>query len=215
MDFDAFLALVPKIIQEKLPDDVSHQKMAPLERMEIMKNLNLEKANPRKAAVMMLFYPKDAKAHLVLIVRNTYPGVHSSQIAFPGGKVEDFDVSFEATALRETHEEVGILPSQITVVRAFSDVYIPPSNFMVFPYLGYSTEPLQFIPDPAEVAGIIELPLEDFLDDTIVVLKKMATSYNSSIDVPAFNIDEQIVWGATAMMMSELKDVLKKVISDQ
>ncbi|MGK4567571.1 hypothetical protein [Flavobacterium sp. 3HN19-14] len=65
MDFDAFLALVPKIIEAKLPDDVSHQKMAPLERMEIMKNLDLEKANPRKAAVMMLFYPKNKKAHLV------------------------------------------------------------------------------------------------------------------------------------------------------
>ncbi|MGK4567572.1 NUDIX hydrolase [Flavobacterium sp. 3HN19-14] len=129
--------------------------------------------------------------------------------------MELFDADFEQTALRETHEEVGILPSQITVVRAFSDVYIPPSNFLVFPYLGYSKEELQFIADPAEVAGIIELPLDDFLDDTIVVLKKMATSYNSSIDVPGFNIDEQIVWGATAMMMSELKDVLKKVIGGQ
>ncbi|MDI1255091.1 MAG: CoA pyrophosphatase [Flavobacterium sp.] len=214
MDFDAFLALVPKIILEKLPDAVSHQKMAPLERMEIMKNLDLEKANPRKAAVMMLCYPKNKKTHLVLILRNTYPGVHSSQIAFPGGKVEDFDENLEQTALRETHEEVGILPSQITVIRAFSDVYIPPSNFLVFPYMGYSTATLQFIPDPAEVAGIIELPLENFLDDGIVVLNKMATSYNSSIDVPAFNIDGQIVWGATAMMMSELKDVLKKVIGD-
>jgi 8-oxo-dGTP pyrophosphatase MutT (NUDIX family) len=212
MDFEAFLHIVPKIITENLPDELSHQKMAPLERMAIMKNLDIETIKPRKAAVMMLFYPKNKLAHLVLILRNTYPGVHSSQIAFPGGKYELYDDSLQHTALRETHEEIGILPEKIKIIRPFSEVYIPPSNFMVSPFLGYSEEELQFIPDPAEVAAIIELPIEDFLGDEIVVLKKMATSYTASIDVPAFEIDDQIVWGATAMMMSELKDVLKKVL---
>lgn len=212
MDFTEFLAAVPKIISEKLPDEVSHGKMAPLERMEIMRNLDLETVKPRKAGVMMLIYSKDGQAHLVLILRNTYPGVHSSQIAFPGGKYETFDASLMHTALRETHEEIGIAPEKIKVVRAFSEVYIPPSNFLVSPFLGYSEETLAFIPDPAEVAAVIELPLSDFLNDAIIVLKRMATSYTESIDVPAFEVNDKIVWGATAMMMSELKDVLKKVL---
>jgi len=212
MDFDAFLKFVPKIKQEILPAEIAHEKMAPLERMEIMKNLDLEAANPRNAAVMMLFYPKNKQAHLVLIVRNSYPGVHSSQIAFPGGKSELYDDSLEQTALRETFEEVGIPVEKITVVRAFSKVYIPPSNFMVFPFLGYSTEELNFIPDPAEVAGIIELSLEDFLNDKNVIVKRMATSYTEDINVPSFKVGGHIVWGATAMLMSELKDVLKRVL---
>lgn len=177
-----------------------------------MKTLDLITINPRKAAVMMLFYPKQNQAHLVLIVRNSYPGVHSSQIAFPGGKVEDVDNSMQETALRETFEEVGIPADKITVVREFSDVYIPPSNFMVSPFLGYSEEELQFIPDPSEVAGIIELSLKDFLDDVNEVVKRMATSYTSDIDVPSFKVGEYIVWGATAMMLSELKEVLKRVL---
>lgn len=212
MDFEDFLDHIPKIQNEILLAEAAHAIMSPPERKDMMKNINLESKNPRLAAVMMLFYPRNEKTHLVLIIRNTYPGVHSSQIAFPGGKVEAYDESLTETALRETEEEIGILPNQITVVRQFSNVYIPPSNFMVAPFLGYSTDELIFRPDPAEVAGIIELPLDQFLDEETVVLSKMATSYSVSIDVPAFKINDHLVWGATAMMMSELKETLKKVL---
>lgn len=212
MNFNAFLKYVPQIAQENLLAEIAHAKMVPPERMEMMKKINWETINPRKAAIMMLFYPKKEQTHLILIVRNSYPGVHSSQIAFPGGKVEIYDESLQATALRETHEEIGIPSNKINVIRAFTDVYIPPSNFIVYPFLGYSEEELIFYPDPSEVAGIIELPLKDFLDDSNIVIKRMTTSYTESIDVPAFQIDEHIVWGATAMMLSELKDVLKRVI---
>lgn len=212
MDFSSFLQYLPKIIQTTLPGEASHEKMAPLERRGLMAKLDLESVKPRQAAVMMLFYPKENVPHLVLIVRNSYPGVHSSQIAFPGGKVETFDESLKQTALRETFEEVGIASEQIEVVRKFSNVYILPSNFMVFPFLGYSLQELTFVPDPAEVAGIIELPLKDLLDDRNIILKRMATSYTQDIDVPSFKVGEHIVWGATAMMLSELKDVLNSVL---
>lgn len=211
MDFADFLKYVPKIEKEKLLAADAHLKMAPLERISSLSEENYYDKNPRKAAVMMLFYPKNKQTHLVLIVRNTYPGIHSSQIAFPGGKVELEDVSLAHTALRETHEEIGVHPEKITVIKAFSEIYIPPSNFLVAPFLGISHSELTFIEQEDEVAGIIELPIAEFLNEDNIVMKRMNTSYATDIEVPAFKIKEHYVWGATAMMMSELKEVLKRV----
>lgn len=213
MDFQDFLKFVPNFAQAKLPAFEAHIKMAPLERIDALKNGIFENKKSRKAAVMMLFYPKNGSTHLVLIVRSSYNGTHSSQIAFPGGKFEPEDIDFANTALRETHEEIGILPTDIEIIRAFTELYIPPSNFMVHPFLGISREEISFIPDPGEVANIIELPLSVFLSDEIIISAEMVTSYAGKITVPAFKIEEHIVWGATAMMLSELKEVLKKVLS--
>ncbi|HLN94961.1 MAG TPA: CoA pyrophosphatase, partial [Flavobacterium sp.] len=157
MDFTSFLRLVPKIEKETLPGADAHERMAPLERARMMKAFDPATTPTRKAAVMMLVYPKEDTAHFVLIVRNTYPGVHSSQVAFPGGKREDVDADFEATALRETFEEVGVPAQAITVVRKFSEIYIPPSNFLVYPFLGYCTDRPDFLADPAEVAEVLEV----------------------------------------------------------
>lgn len=212
MDFQEFLRYVPKLIEAKLPAMDAHMKMAPLERLESLKNINIDNENPRIAAVLMLFYPKNDRTHLVLIVRNPYEGIHSAQIAFPGGKYELEDENYAETALRETHEEVGIHPDKIEILKPFTELYIPPSNFMVHPFLGISKEELVFVPEPYEVANIIELPLSVFLDDAIVIDTNLSTSYANNINVPAFKIEEHIVWGATAMMLSELKEVLKEVL---
>ena len=209
MDFSDFLKYVPKIKQEKLLAEEAHLKMVPFERILEVEKINIPSNNPRKAAVMMLIYPKNNKSHLALIVRNTYPGVHSAQIGFPGGKVEIEDESLIHTALRETHEEIGIHPDKIEVIKTFTAVFIPPSNFIVAPFLGISHAELEFIEQEEEVAGIIEFPLLDFMNDKTIVNKIMDTSYGNNIEVPTFKINEHYVWGATAMMMSELKEVLK------
>lgn len=210
MNFQDFLKYVPNIIPFELPAISSHLKMAPKERIEGLKSLDLNALNPRMAAVMMLFYPKQNQTHLVLIVRNTYEGVHSAQIAFPGGKFEKSDFNFENTALRETSEEIGVEPEKIEIIKHFTPMYIPPSNFLVHPFLGFSNEELVFYPDIREVAGIIELPLSVFLDDDIIMEARLSTSYGANILVPAFNIQDHVVWGATAMILSELRDVLKE-----
>ena len=212
MDFQDFLKYVPKFVEVVLPADESHYKMAPQERIDTLNALEMISKNPKNAAVMMLFYPKNGRTHLVLIVRNSYEGIHSAQIAFPGGKYEIEDLNFENTALRETFEEIGVSPDFMEIIKSFTHIYIPPSNFMVYPFMGICKEELTFIPDSNEVSKIIELPLSDFLDDTLIVTVNMSTSYGINCVVPAFKIEEHIVWGATAMILSELKDVLKKVL---
>ncbi len=212
MNFDLFFNAITNVLNIELPSISSHIKMAPLERVKIMEENSYDLSSVRKAAVMMLFYPKNEVTHLVLIVRNSYPGVHSSQIAFPGGKVEEIDFDLKQTALRETHEEIGIHPNDIHIIRDFSSIYIPPSNFLVYPFLGVSQTELIFNLQEEEVAGIIELPLSTLLDDSIISNKNLETSYSKLIEVPVFQIEEHSVWGATAMMLSELKDVLKMVL---
>jgi len=215
MDFQYFLEYVPNLAEAELPAMEAHIKMVPFERIESLKNNAVENNSPRMAAVMMLFYPKNGITHLVLIVRNSYEGVHSGQIAFPGGKYETEDEIFSKTALRETHEEVGVSPAIIDVIKAFTQVYIPPSNFIVHPFLGICKEEICFVLDPSEVSSIIELPLSVFLNDEILIESKISTSYAKEINVPAFDIEGHVVWGATAMILSELKDVLKVALNSR
>jgi 8-oxo-dGTP pyrophosphatase MutT (NUDIX family) len=212
MKFDEFLKYVPKITNEFVSPTMAHEKMAPIERLTELRSIDWSKIKVRNAAVMMLIYPKNSLTHLLLIIRATYPGVHSSQIAFPGGKTEISDKDLLDTALRETEEEIGISKNHIEIVRPFTNLYIPPSNFLVSPFLGISHHELEFTLQEEEVAGIIELPFSEFMDDANVVTRRLTTSYAKDIDVPAFLVKEHVVWGATAMMMSELKETLKLVI---
>lgn len=212
MHFDEFLKYAPKILNVELPATNAHAKMVPPNREELLRNTDFTKITPKKAAVMMLFYPKNFQTHLALILRTSYNGVHSSQIAFPGGKVEKEDFDLKQTALRETHEEIGVHPNSINVIRPFTEVYIPPSNYMVYPFLGYSHEELQFVLQEDEVAGMVEFPLADFLDDRILHTSSIKTSYADTIDVPGFKVNEHFIWGATAMILSELKETLKLVL---
>lgn len=212
MLFSEFLKYIPKIVNQQLPALSAHVKMAPLSRIPTLDPQYYKDNNPKKSAVMMLFYPKEEKPTLILIKRNAYEGVHSSQIAFPGGKAEPEDDNLAATALRETFEEVGVKPSDIDVIMPFTEIYIPPSNFLVFPFLGICLTEPDFNPNPDEVVELIELSLDVFLDDSIVIETEIQTSYSQKVMVPAFKVGNHIVWGATAMILSELKETIKTAL---
>jgi len=177
-----------------------------------MKSLDLETITPKNAAVMMLVYPKNNLAHFALIIRTSYNGVHSSQVAFPGGKAEDFDENYWQTAVRETEEEIGIDSSKINFLKDLTPVYVPPSNFMVYPFVGFCTHEVSFIPDPREVAGILEVSLDEFMNGNNAVKKTINASYMNNVEVDGFAINDFFVWGATAMMMQEFKDLLNNVL---
>jgi 8-oxo-dGTP pyrophosphatase MutT (NUDIX family) len=213
MNFDEFVISVSKIKNIPLPAEASQFKMSPPFRRELMKQQREKMKNPNKAGVLALFYPDQTRqTNLVLILRNTYKGVHSGQVGFPGGKLELGDNSLKEAAIRETYEEIGIPIDHIEVVKELTELYIPPSNFYVKPYLGITSETPNFIPDESEVQEIIEVLLNHFIDDNNVITKSVSTSYNVEIEVPAFLLNDHVVWGATAMMMSEIKDLLRQVL---
>lgn len=213
MNFDEFLISISKIKNIELPAQASQFKMSPPFRQELIEKYKERMKSAKRAGVMALFYPDNlGDTKLVLILRKTYNGVHSAQIGFPGGKLEPNDDSLQDAAVRETYEEVGVLVSQIEVLRQMTEVYIPPSNFYVQPFLGISRTTPKFIKQDDEVELIVEVCLNHFLDENIVVNKLVRTSLNTKIEVPAFELNGHVVWGATAMMLSEIKDSLKMLL---
>ena len=187
--------------------------MAPLIRIKELETGYIKKKNPKKAGVLALFYPNERQStNLLLILRKTYQGVHSNQIGFPGGKSEKGDQDIMHTALRETHEEVGIPPQQVSILKSLSEIYIPPSNFEVQPFIGLYENPKPFVLQESEVESLVEVSLSDFMDDAKVFTQKLSTSYAKNIDVPAFKLNGYTVWGATAMMLSEIKELLRQVL---
>lgn len=213
MNFNAFLLSVSKIEKVELPAQASQFKMSPPFREQLIEKYKEQMKDAKRAGVMALFYPDvSEETRLALILRNTYKGVHSAQIGFPGGKVEPNDHSLKETALRETYEEIGVPIQQIEVLKQLTEVYIPPSNFYVQPYLGISKSTPEFIKQDDEVKAIVEVPLSHFMDDKVVITSEVPTSYDKKVEVPAFELNGHIVWGATAMMLSEIKDLLKEVL---
>ncbi|UAB80490.1 CoA pyrophosphatase [Marixanthomonas sp. SCSIO 43207] len=213
MDFSEFEKRIVKVKKMELPGEAIQLKMAPVERLKELKEQAKLKKSARQAGVMALFYPsKNFETHLILILRKTYKGVHSNQVGFPGGKVEPEDASLKDTALRETEEEVGVSSKVISVLKKLTEIYIPPSNFFVHPFIGITPQTPKFVAQDDEVEALIEVPLPLFMDDRIVTTKKITTSYATNIDVPAFILNDHVVWGATAMMLSEVRELLKQVL---
>lgn len=214
MLFSTFLESVVKIKHLALLGEDSHAKMSPPYRLDLEEKINVASKTPRKAGVMALFYPKmDNQTYLVLILRKTYKGVHSAQVGFPGGKYENADKNdLQETAIRETEEEIGVSRTEFDVLKTMSPIYIPPSNFMVYPFIGISTKPLIFSKQDEEVEAIIEVKLSDFLSEINSVTATVPTSFNVEVEVPAFKLNNHMVWGATAMMLGEIKDLLKQVL---
>lgn len=210
MKFSYFKNNIKPLQTNTLGGITSQFKLVPELRIKISEE-KIRNSNPRKAAVLALFYPNTNDETIFLLTkRASYNGTHSAQISFPGGKYDEIDTSLEDTALRELEEEVGVRRNTVTVIRELSDTYIPPSNFMVTPYIGLLDKKPDFIPNE-EVAEIIEIPVKELINEANVSSVIMETSYMKEIEVPCFKFKNHIVWGATAMMLSEIKDLLKEI----
>jgi 8-oxo-dGTP pyrophosphatase MutT (NUDIX family) len=196
----------------KLPDfDVvtAQQPMVPAtRRMYPDKN-----QHSRQAGVLILLYPCDDQLHFVLTRRTESLRGHSGQISFPGGKRDLTDRTLVDTALRETCEELGICDNNLSVLGQLSTIYIPPSNFEVFPSVAALDTVPAFSPNPAEVDEVFSVPVAALLDERYKQSEER-TFQEQSVTIPFYSFHEQKVWGATAIMLSELEGRLRATLPD-
>jgi 8-oxo-dGTP pyrophosphatase MutT (NUDIX family) len=218
--------MFPKLLEQlrkafhanSLPGVEAHRKFSPQRNSDSRFN-NSTLTEYKESSVLVLLFPVEGVPFIPLIKRPDYDGIHSGQISLPGGKREAGDKDLMATALRETREEIGADPAQITILGQLTPLYIPPSNFLVTPFVGYASVRPDFKMDPVEVQKIIEAPVDYFtgenniLNREIEVIRKTGTSEEVvKLQTPYFDLEGEVLWGATAMILSELKEIIR--ISD-
>ncbi len=213
--FNTFAARLRKISFNDLPGLKAQLQMAPLlRRDEIQQGGAVKK--PIKSSVMILLYPAEHQdTKTVFIQRPHYDGVHAGQISFPGGRIEPGDATSMDTALRETHEEIGVDPSKIEVIGQLTSLYIPPSNHLVDPFVGICLQPPKFIPDKKEVEHILEIPVKQFFRQSNIRNMPITLSDGRCMDTPCYHINGYTIWGATAMIVSEFLAVASMAIQNR
>jgi 8-oxo-dGTP pyrophosphatase MutT (NUDIX family) len=202
---DSFSQALETALSRPLPGIEAQKKMSPETRRQVPDPNELRPA--RHGAVLLLLYEKNGEIYFPLIQRPEYDGVHGGQVSLPGGKVENGDPSLAYTALRETEEEIGVPASDIEILGKLSDLYIWVSHFHVHPFVGKIKYLPEFVPDPHEVAQLIETPLSvitDASNRTQFLFKRG----EFSLEAPCFVVQNKPVWGATAMILSEFCEII-------
>lgn len=197
-------------LTEQLPGAKAHE---PLRAKPIGQTLpKFEHSSPPKpGSVLLLLSPETNSFVFPLIKRPDYLGMHSGQVSFPGGKAETGETPIQ-TALREAQEEIGIDPTRVNVIGTLSNFFVIPSNFLVTPVVAYASVPMEYKPDQHEVVRILLGRLSDLLDEHAIKSKEILVAGRYAMQAPHFEIEGEIVWGATAMMLNEFRMVLRDVL---
>lgn len=205
-----FISALSISIKNKLPGTHAQFKMAPATRI---RELQFQKtpANAIEAAVLLCICinSRDNTITIPFIKRSEYEGVHSGQIALPGGKKEKIDDNITATAIREAQEEIGINPSLINTIGSLTPLYIPPSNYIVTPVVAFSERKITYNIDSNEVTELIEINLTDLIQPNNIKDFKFAVNKNT-FTAPAFFINGYCIWGATAMIVNEFLEIIRE-----
>jgi 8-oxo-dGTP pyrophosphatase MutT (NUDIX family) len=205
--FDAFLDRLAARLAAPLPGHSAHVRMSPQSPRQ--EALSVEDRPCREAGVLVLLLPPADASRVVLTVRRDDLPDHGGQISFPGGQREG-DETLRETALREAEEEIGLAPASVRLLGDLTPLYIPPSNFCVHPVLGATAADGALRPSDREVERVLRVPGRTLLDpDTRVV--EPWTLHGRSVDVPYYDVGDHAVWGATAMMLAEVLDVVRAV----
>lgn len=214
MRSEDFIIELKNSISNGLPGEEAHLLLLPVDRQ--LSSIALESTNEyRQSAVSILLFEEEFKMKSLLIERQEYEGVHSKQIAFPGGKMEKDDPGLEYTARRECCEEINLPVEMGTTIGELTKIFIPVSKYLVQPYLIYLEGELpELIPDQHEVASIIKFDLSMLIQPDVIQHRDIRFD-NGFIrkNVPYFDINGHVVWGATAMILSELRSILISIKS--
>jgi 8-oxo-dGTP pyrophosphatase MutT (NUDIX family) len=210
MTFTGFINRLKRELALPLPGMQVQLRMTSNRRVrEMMEFRQYEQAI--KSSVLVLLFPgkENNQPTFVVTLRPTYEGIHSGQISLPGGRFELSDKNLMQTALRETDEEIGMDPAEVTIIGQLTELYIPPSNYLVQPFVGFTSGSPVFNPQPKEVEQIIEIPVRQLLDEKNVRETEISVA-GIQFSVPSFVIDGKTIWGATAMILNEFKEILRK-----
>lgn len=197
-----------KRLQEPLPGALAHDLMRARPVGTVIPNFT-HKVPPKPGSVLILLHETNGLVHFPLIKRPEYLGAHSGQISLPGGKAELNETPIE-TALREGEEEIGIKAEEVKVLGTLSNFFVIPSNFMVTPVIGIAKQEPIFKADAHEVERIIHGGLQDLLKADAIQQKEILAAGRFTMSAPHFEIENEIVWGATAMMLNELRMLLQE-----
>ncbi|MBB3698392.1 NUDIX domain-containing protein [Flammeovirga yaeyamensis] len=197
------------LLESELPGRFAHDLMSSQHRQDVTP-IKIP-TTARKAAVLILLKESGDTWMFPLIKRPSYDGVHSGQMAFPGGKMDDTDEDIIYTALRECEEEVGIKVDRSQVIGRLSDLYIPPSNMHVVPVVATYHEEFDYTIDEYEVDQVVEATIDQLQDPGNHTEYKFKTPKGQIYKTPSFEVDGHTVWGATAMMLSELLMIIEKL----
>jgi len=165
---------------------------------------------PRVCAVMIAMYPHEGEIYLPMMLRPTKSRAHPGQIAFPGGKREDQDIDLIDTARREMHEEVGVLVPRENILGSLSSVYIPPSNSLVTPILGFLEAKPDYVIAPDEVERALDIAVKDLANPANRKIKKAILTNGDYFEMPAFAVSDVFIWGGTARMIQELNRLMEE-----
>jgi 8-oxo-dGTP pyrophosphatase MutT (NUDIX family) len=203
-----FADLLKEEIRKGLPGTEVQWEMASSDRM-IKDFPRIPGPDASIAAVLILLYPIKGSIHTVFMQRHNYTGVHGGQISFPGGKTEPSDENITGTALREAEEETGVDPSKISVIGTLTPLFIPVSNIVVTPVVGWTDERPEFRHQEEEVVFLFDAEIRRFLEPSIVKTKPFEIR-GEMIDVKYFDYDGNVIWGATAMILNELLEIIRR-----
>ncbi|MCB9257256.1 MAG: CoA pyrophosphatase [Chitinophagales bacterium] len=209
MHISQILSKIKQIHPDKLPGFMAQSKMSPPNRKKFNKE-ELKKFEAKESAVLILLYEKNGESYIVFTQRHEYKGAHSGQISLPGGKRDPEDEDLQSTALREAKEEVGAILNKKDILLELTWLYVPPSNFVIYPFLAYTEKEANFIKEEREVKEILEFKVEDLLNkDNQKVFLYHNEKLNIQFESPSFQIEGKTIWGATAMIISELLSILE------
>lgn len=198
---------IKKHLAAELPGEEAHLLMSPVGRERSSEAIK-KMTNYRESAVALVIYEKHNELKGVLTKRSPYSGFHSGEVCLPGGKMEKFDRSLVQTAIRECVEEIGLKHENFELLGELTPVFIPISNFSIQPFVFHYTEPPIFARNDREVAEIFSFYLHQLFDDKIIKKTKIELSNREVLkDIPYFEINNKIVWGATAFILQEFKQL--------
>ncbi len=197
-------------LQLELPSALAHEPLRAIPVGPVRPKFKTD-VQPRSGSVLILLYEDVGEIKFPLIKRPEYPGAHGGQVSLPGGKTEPGEDSIQ-TALREAHEEIGVYSHDVNVLGRLSEFHVLPSNFLITPIVAAIPYKPVFIPDSYEVAKILNGTISELIRDDSVMTTEILAGGQYRMQAPHFKIEDEIVWGATAMMLNEFRLILREIM---